>query len=279
MYRTECENKLWNNILHDALIILPAVVLGMVAMIVGGISSVLWGQQVIAFAVFALLGLLRRAVRRIPSIVWISVLLAGLVSTLFFPAVGGAKRWLDLGLLNVNVAMLALPALLLLVSNMKRSHLFVLLVAAVLCLQPDLSQLAAFSLGVLPILWKWRKNVCWTIASLVLLMLFAIRCINTPVELESIAYCEGILRMVGEISPLLMIAGGIALALIPVYFIYRFSKTGSTVMLGLAIYYAVTILFSITGEYPVPFMGFGLSPIAGYFLAYLFMTQEETARG
>lgn len=266
MYRTECENKLWNAVLHDALIILPAVVLGMVAMIAGGISPVLWGQQIIAFAVFALLGLLRRVVRRVPSIVWISVLLAGLASTLFFPAVGGAKRWLDLGLLNVNAAMLALPALLLLAGNMKRLHLFVLLVAAALCLQPDLSQLAAFSLGILPILWKQRKNVCWTIVSVVLLMLFAIRCINAPVELESVAYCEGIMRMVGEISPLLMIVGGIALALIPGYFIYRFFRTRNTVILCLAIYYAVIILFSIKGEYPVPFMGFGLSPIAGYWL-------------
>lgn len=275
MYRTECENKLWNAVLHDALIILPAVVLGMVAMIVGGISPVLWGQQIIAFAVFALLGLLRRAVRRVPSIVWISVLLAGLASTLFFPAIGGAKRWLDLGPLNINAAMLVIPALLLLIGNMKRPHLFVILVAAVLCLQPDLSQLAAFSLGILPILWKMRKNVYWTIVSAALLVFFAIRCINAPVELELVAYCEGILRVVGEISPLLMIVGGIALALIPGYFIYRSFKTKSTVMLGLAIYYAVAILFSITGEYPVPFMGFGLSPIAGYWLATLLIPADD----
>jgi hypothetical protein len=275
MYRTESENKPWTAVLKHALVILPAVVLGMIAMIAGGVSPVLWGQQIIAFAVFALLGLLRRAVRRVPSIVWISVLLAGLASTLFFPAVGGAKRWLDLGLLNVNAAMLALPALLLLVSNMKRPHLFVIFVAAVLCLQPDLSQLAAFSLGVLPLLWKRRKKVYWTVASIILLAVFAICCINAPVELESVAYCEGILRMVGEISPLLMIAGGIALALIPGYFIYRFFRTRNTVMLGLASYYAVAILFSITGEYPVPFMGFGLSPIAGYWLASLLIPADE----
>lgn len=82
MYRTECENKPWNAVLHDALIILPAVVLGMIAMIIGGVSPVIWCQQAAAFAVFALLGLLRRAVRRVPSIVWLLVLLAGLASIL-----------------------------------------------------------------------------------------------------------------------------------------------------------------------------------------------------
>lgn len=266
MYRAKSKNDTRHSYWVSVLIILPAVILGMVVMIVGGVSPVLWGQQLAAFAVFALLCLLRRAAQRVPSIVWILVLLAGLVSTLFFSAVGGAKRWLDLGPLNINAAMLVIPALLLLIGNMKRPHLFVILVAAVLCLQPDLSQLAAFSLGILPILWKQRKNVCWAIVSLVLLVLFAIRCINTSVELESVAYCEGILRMVGEISPLLMMVGGVALALIPGYFIYRVFRTRSTVMLGLAIYYAVAILFSITGEYPVPFMGFGISPIAGYWL-------------
>lgn len=275
MRHPKFQNELQYLVIIYALLVLPAVTLGMIAMIAGGVSPVIWGQQAAAFAVFALLGLLRRVVRRVPSIVWISVLLAGLASTFFFPAVGSAKRWLDLGPLNINVAMLALPALLLLVSNMKCPHLFVLLVAAVLCLQPDLSQLAAFSLGVLPILWKRRKNVCWTIVSAALLVIFAIRCINAPVELEPVAYCEGILRMVGESSPLLMIAGGIALALIPGYFIYRFFKIRSTVMLGLAIYYAVSILFSITGEYPVPFMGFGLSPIAGYWLASMLIPADD----
>ena len=30
----------------------------------------------------------------------------------------------------------------------------------------------------------------------------------------------------------------------------------------------VLLLFVLTGAYPVPFMGFGLSPIAGYYLAH-----------
>lgn len=275
MYRTESENKPWTAVLKHALVILPAVALGMITMIAGGISPVLWGQQVIAFAVFALLGLLGRAARRVPSIVWIFVLFAGLVSTLFFPAVGGARRWLDLGPLNINAAMLVLPALLLLVGSMKCPYPVVILAVAVLSLQPDLSQLAAFSLGVLPILWNQRKNVYWTIASITLLAVLTVHCINIPVELKPVAYCEGILRMVGEISPLLMIAGGVALALIPGYFIYRFFKIRSTVMLGLAIYYAVAILFSITEEYPVPFMGFGLSPIAGYWLASMLIPADD----
>lgn len=64
--------------------------------------------------------------------------------------------------------------------------------------------------------------------------------------------------------------GVAALALIPGHFLYQFMKNRSTTMLGLTIYYAVTILFSLTGEYPVPFMGYGLSPIAGYWLALIF---------
>ena len=90
-----------------------------------------------------------------------------------------------------------------------------------------------------------------------------------PTALEPVAYCEGILGMLRKISPLLVIAGGIALALVSGYFVYRFFRTRSAVLLCLAIYYAAAILFSLTGEYPVVFMGFGFSPIAGYWLALL----------
>ena len=152
MPRTVSENKPRHTVLSHALVILPAVVLGIIAMIAGGISPVLWGQQAIAFFAFALLGLLRRAAQKVSSFVWTILLLAMLLGTLMFPAVGGAKRWLDLGPLNINAAMLTLPALLLLASSMKCPYPVLILAGAVLCLQPDISQLAAFSLGVLPLL-------------------------------------------------------------------------------------------------------------------------------
>lgn len=268
-----CESEGLNTYLKRGLVILPAVFLGVIAMITEGVSATLWGLQIAAFVVFAMLGMLRRAARKVSSPVWSALLLAALATTLCFPAVEGAKRWLDLGLININAAMLAVPALIVLSSSMKRPHCVLVLTSVVLCLQPDLSQLAAVALSGLPILWQQRKHVYWTVSSVAILIILIVRCLAVPIHIDPVSYCEGILGLLGNISPLMLIAGAAALALIPGWFLYRFAKTGSTAMLELAICYAVTILFSLTGEYPVPFMGYGLSPIAGYWLASLLLTE------
>ena len=40
---------------------------------------------------------------------------------------------------------------------------------------------------------------------------------------------------------------------------------------------AALLMFVLSGEYPVPFMGFGLSPIAGYYLVKICSGIEEKA--
>ena len=258
----------------DAVIIFPAVVLGLIAMAAEGVSAALWLQQAAAFVIFTMLGLISRSVQRKHILIWVSVCAAALSATLFFPAVGGAKRWLDLGIFNVNAGMLLLPSLLVMISGLKCMYPALIFIAAVLCVQPDFSQLTAFSLGVLPVLWLRRNHVGWLMASLIFLGACLIRCAGIPVELEPAAYCEGILAMLHNLSPLMRVSGWLALALIPVCFLVRFFRRREAGELCLAIYYAVVILFSVTGEYPVPFMGFGLSPIAGYWLMRVFASES-----
>lgn len=247
--------------------VLPAAALGVHAMAASGVSPMLWGQQAAAFVVFALLGLLLRPARR-PSVrVCCAALLAVLCAPLLFPAVGGVRRWIDLGLLSAHAAMLSLPALLLTAYALPLPHPALFLAAVVLCIQPDLSQLAALALGALPVFWQHRQRRIWSLAALALFPLLVFSCLKRPAALEPVAYCEGIVPLLGAISPLLAICGVIALTLIPCRFFYGFLREKSARQLSLALYYAVTLLFTLTGEYPVPLMGFGLSPIAGYWLA------------
>ena len=96
----------------------------------------------------------------------------------------------------------------------------------------------------------------------------------------------GVLAMLGEISPVLMAAGVLSLALVPAFWMIGFRRKRNIQMLSLAIYYAVitffamsvyyaaVMLFSLSGAYPMPLMGFGLSPIAGYWLACVFVTES-----
>lgn len=262
-----------------ALVILPAVALGVWAMMMDGVSPVLWGQQAAAFAVFAALGLLRGRGKRIPASVCAAAFLFVMAASFFFPGAGGARRWLDLGVFNVNAAMLVLPALIALIDDMECPYPALLGAAVILALQPDASQLTALAAAAIPLVWGGRKNPVLPAVCLLALAACMAWGFGVPVDLEPAAYCEGVLGMLKVRSFLLMVLGAAALALIPAYFLYGGFVTKQPRMLRLAAYYAVMMLFGVSGEYPVPFMGFGLSPIAGYFLAYLFMTQEETARG
>lgn len=255
------------------MVIFPAVMLGVFAMAAEGASSMLWGQHIAAFIVFALLGLLRKNNRRIPPLLGTALCLLALSATLFFPAVGGTRRWLDLGIFNVNAGMLVIPALIVLVNGIKYAYPVAMLTAAVLCLQPDFSQLAAFSLGMLPVLWQRRRHVVWSVATAILLIVALIRCAGIPTALEPAAYSEGILALLDNFSPLMQGIGWLALAVIPGYFVCWSICHKSVAVMCLAIYYTVGIAFSLTGQYPVPFMGFGLSPIAGYWLAFLFVSE------
>ena len=256
--------------IRHALLILPAVALGVLAMVSGGVSSLLWGQQLAAWLLLSLLIMpLRRPAGRIPDIAWQVILCAVPALSLLGTDAGGAKRWLDLGVFNINATMLTLPALLVVLHRAKQPHIALLAAAFVLCLQPDLSQLTALILAALPVLWLHRKKLPLTIISIIVLCALEIRCVGIRVTPEPIAYCEGILDMLGGISPLLAAAGCAALAAVPVCLLYRAVRHRQSSFVSLAVYYAASMLFVLSGEYPVPFMGFGLSPIAGYCLAYV----------
>ena len=174
--------------------------------------------------------------------------------------------------------MLVLPALIVLLCSTPKAEPLLLPVAAVLCFQPDDSQLTAFSLAMLPILCRRRKQGIWFTASLAFLLICTLWCISIPTTLEPVAYCEGILDMLGHFSPMLKIAGWMALILIPAWFVWCFVRCRTLWTLCLAVYYLCAILFSINGQYPVPFMGFGISTLGGYWLVYLLMPDEKGAQ-
>ena len=252
-----------------ALLILPAVALGILAMMRAGVPVALWGQQAAAWVVLALLAcLLRRAARRISADTWGVLLLLFLAVSLLGEETGGARRWVNLGVFNVNAAMLVLPALIVMLSKTGYPCPLLIGAAAVVAVQPDLSQLLALSAAGIPALLR-RGRRLQAFGCVLFLAVLGVRCISMPVTAEPVPYCEGILDLLGGVSAELRLAGWAALALVPAALMMWYFVGRNMQALSLALYYAVLLLFVPVGEYPVPFMGFGLSPIAGYYLAYV----------
>jgi len=261
------EFKKWNEA-GAFLIILPAVILGVLTMSANGVPPALWGQHAAAWAVFAMLiWPMRRIAGRISASVWSVILLIPLIAALCGQEVGGARRWVNLIVFHVHTAGLVLPALIVVLCRAEYPWPVLLAGAAVLSIQPDLAQMAAFCAAALPVLRQRREKRAWTLGSMAALGALLMYCIRMPVSIEPVSYCEGILVMLGTISPLLQAAGFAALAVIPLCWLYFFGRRRETRLLSLAVYYTVVLLFGLSGKYPVPFMGFGLSPIAGYALA------------
>ena len=260
----------WRQTAGYALLILPALALGIWAMARNGVSPSLWGQQIAGWLAFALLALpLQRAAGRIPAAAWGLLLLIPLAGTLLGEEAGGARRWVELSVFHINAAMLVLPALLVVLCRMEHPYPVGLAAAAVLCFQPDLSQLTAFAAAVIPILCRRKMKPLFKAGHMLLLAMLVFRCMNIPTALEPASCSEGILTMLAEASWLLHAAGWAALAAIPAYLMHRFCRQGAAPLLSLSVYYTVSMLFALTGDYPVPFIGFGFSPIAGYWLALI----------
>lgn len=260
----------------SALAILPAVTLGILGMILTGISPVLWGQQAAAFLLCVLcVGPMRRAAPKVSLSILAPATMMVLASSLLGADVGGAKRWIDLGIFNVNAAFLILPMLLVLLSSMHGAALWGLCIAGILCIQPDVSQLSAFTAASLPLLWRNGKKCRWLLPYAAIQIVLLAICLHIPTAIDPLPHCEGVLIMLGELSPFLLLAGALSLVMIPMIWGYHFLKVRGRWILCLTIYYTVTILFGLTGEYPMPFMGFGLSPIVGYWFAALFSPDAE----
>ena len=109
--------------------------------------------------------------------------------------------------------------------------------------------------------------------------------------LPPVRYTEGILPILHKQSLALYIAGILSLLWIPVSFLIKGMQMNSfptakeehqkpyrRAYLGIALYYLCVILSPFFGNFPVPFMGYGASPILGFFLMML-ADQEEERQG
>jgi hypothetical protein len=178
-------------------------------------------------------------------------------------------RWLELGAVQLNAAALMLP---LAIAAFLRERAMLAapgfaLIAVVLALQPDISQLAGFSLAAVILAsarfgWKGAATALIIAAGAIAL------CLSRPDPLEPVAHVEGIFALAWAQSPNLALAMGAGLAATALSPLLLWN-TGRIRWAGLALaaYFAVTALAPAFGAYPVPLAGYGLSFVIGWPLA------------
>jgi len=261
-----------------------------------GVSASIWGQQLVAGLTLtvscAVICVRRRHTvsRTSQALVVIATAAALLLlsSTLLAPGVDSIRRWISVGPVQLHAGFVALPVLIIVASAVARSEssrapwiagVSTMIAAAVLAFQPDASQAIAFAIAVLVVLVQ-RKSASrmeW-IAAAVCVGASALA-LSRPDPLEAVPYVEGIVQLAASSGAALLAAAIVSLVLLPLRFVMHFVKHRDRHEgLGLAAYFVAVCIAAFVAPFPVPILGYGLSPLLGYFVALGWIVRNDALR-
>lgn len=255
---------------------LPALLIGIAWMRAAGLPSGVYlqnaGAAIVGFAV-ALFGVRRRASAK-PGLALIGVAVLLLLATLLAEGVEGVHRWIRIGPLRLHVASLFLPLVLVeldcLLRGGRRVIAFgiLLTVAAILALQPDAGQATAFAGSGTVLLMAHRQRKGLAVAGMLALLTLAALSFWRSDPLAPVPHVEEIAVRIAGQGVAWALAVVVALALLIVPFIVRPERAPASAGLAVAVYLALSIAASFWGHFPVPVLGYGMSPIIGYFAGW-----------
>lgn len=266
----------------------PALVLGALLMHRAGVAPALWAQNLAAGLLLAGLCAIRVTARSLPPLRmgmrmgWApgaAGALALLAATFFTPGIEGVHRWVGAGPVRLHAGAIALPVLILALGGALRGRgegpggwpvpLLGGAALALLAQQPDAAQATAFGGALFVLLLHGRLP--GRVAAVALPGLAA--CIGwawtRPDPLRPVRHVEGIVGVAAQFGAPWLLASVVSLILLPLPFLLarRENAADSPRALALTVYFAVLCAAPWLGAFPVPLLGFGLSPVVGYFVA------------
>lgn len=258
---------------------LPGIIFGIYIASHNEMPVIVFSSNIIAFILgiplALLLGLLQIQLQR--HLIIVSLLVLGLMaSTLLVLDVSGVNRWISIGIISINISVVLSPFILYVVSaSLARHHLLsvilIILVSAIHVFQPDAGQATAFGFAAMTILILTRAisletrliGIIVTGAGIILSW-----CQADP--LPAVEYVEHILHLAIRIGWLgyAGIIFSIVSLLIPMQYTLRYRRINShsgILSISFIIYLTATFCVTELGNYPVPVIGAGASPILGWY--------------
>ncbi|MFZ6798265.1 hypothetical protein [Undibacterium sp. Di24W] len=208
------------------------------------------------------------------SVSVLALMMIGLAACFGFSEAGDPSRWLKFGGLRLYFSAAVLPVALYLFARLHwRLHFsayanagLMVALAALLALQPDVSQLIAFALAVLFIVWHRKGSFVLKVAISILMGLLCYWCWQQPDQLQPVPYVEGVIQLASSAGVLPVLTAVSSIVLIPIGLFFVGIKRGSPELIPIAFYYIVIMICAYLGLTPMPLMGFGAGPVLGYFL-------------
>ena len=264
----------WKMLLPFA-ITMPAILIGAWTMGQNQISMGIWLQNIIFGLVFACVSAVviykKRIIKENDNILYLA--LGALLLTFLGRGSDGVHRWFGIAGININVAMVILPIVIIQLyktSEKKKWLLFnimIMIYVAVLGIQPDASQLTAFALSMLIVVNTKENPIIWRAISNVVLIVAMVLVWVYLDPLEPVMHVDKIVNLLVAQGTVPALLGIMSLAILPVPFLFFTPKNENKTAKGLGVYFAVVILSTVVGNFPVPLMGYGFSSMLGYFTA------------
>ena len=203
-----------------------------------------------------------------------------LVATFCFEGIENVHRWLSVGPFRLHVASVLLPSVIIALHQIREPGVqwgFTLVITALLAAQPDASQAAAFAIASGFVLRGGRVP---TLSLTLLLAALVLVAWSQSDPLKSVPHVEGIVGLTFNLNPLLGLVAVIALTALPLSFLssalaWKKVQTEQRTGVALGAYFAVVLCTCATGRFPVPMMGYGVSPILGYYIGLIWLVRNQ----
>ena len=257
---------------------IPSIAIGVLAMYQNHVPVAIWGQNIGCLVLMSVISLLMITCKfnntgnRYNQLLLPAATIA-LMLTFANQGMEGVHRWISIGAVKLNVAMIVLPMIflelyqVLKIRGLTYAGVSAFIILLVLFFQPDASQLTGFAIPVMIMLSlnTRSKKIRFLITgvSVLFIVLSWIRLDHLP----PVNYVERILMMVADMGGIWLVLGIISLAILPAPFILLPPKNAVSVSRYIGCYYIVILLSTLFGNFPVPLMGYGISPIVGYYLS------------
>lgn len=266
--------------------VLATAALSLISIHLAGGSPTMLAMQAAAFALATLLttrpawpALVARAAPH-----WLigAVLLLAAAVLFFGAGAAGAHRWLRVGPLLLHPASLAGSILLVALARARDDAVSLLLAGVTLVLfglGADGAASIAFACGVTGLMVgetaRWRS----VLPLCILAWGLAVWGLSRPDSLPAVPYVETILAHTFSATPLLAIADGVALVLLPLPFLLaaRNPQTRGAGY-GVAGFWTGLTLAGVLANYPIPVIGYGASPVLGWLLALGALSRRSAAQ-
>jgi len=208
-----------------------------------------------------------------------------LVLTLLHRGMDGIHRWVSIGPVQLHAGFVALPVLIIVAGTIARSgssrarwiaDAGIVIAAATLAFQPDASQAIAFAAAVVIVVLQRSaaSRIDWIAATVCVGS--SILALSRRDPLEAVPHVEGIVHLAASSGLTWLVASIVALMLLPIPFVLNWVKhRDHHEGMGLAVYFVTVCIAALVAPFPVPVLGFGLSPVLGYFVALCWTVRTD----